>query len=58
MHAGLNFVVVVCGGDDAVSKTAVIPRVSRNFSQKLSQHVQIELLQHHIKFHPDQMKSV
>ena len=51
MHGNVNFV-------DAVSKTAVISLVSINLTQKQSQDVQAELFHHHIKFHPDQMKSV
>ena len=50
MHANAKFW-------HAVSKTAVFPLVSINLIQKKSQGVQLELLQHYIKVHPDQMKS-
>ena len=43
---------------DAVSKTAVIFLISLNLTQKQYQDVQLELLQHHISFHPNQLKSV
>ena len=43
---------------DAVSKTAVIPIVSKNSTHKQSQDVLLELTHHHITFHPDQMRSV
>ena len=48
MHANVNFL-------DTVNKTAL---VSINLSQKQSQDVQLELLNNHIKFHLDQIKSV
>ena len=43
---------------DAVSKTALISLVLINLTQKQSQDVHLELLHRHIKFPPDQMKSV
>ena len=43
---------------DAVSKTAVISFVSYSSTQQQNHNVQLELLQHHINFHPDQLKSV
>ena len=52
MHVKLNFVF------DAVSKTAVISLVSFNFTIKQYHNVQLELLQQHIKLHPDQFKSM
>ena len=51
MHANVKFV-------DAVFKTAVISLVSINLTLPLSQDVKFELIHHHFKFHPDQMKSV
>ena len=41
---------------DAVSKAVVISLVSLNPTQH--QDIQLELLLHHAKFHPDQLKSV
>ena len=38
--------------------TAAIPIFLIDLTQKKSQDVQLELLHHHIKFPPDQMKSV
>ena len=43
---------------DAVNKTAATSLVSLNLIQKQYQDVQLELLQHHIKSYPDQLKSV
>ena len=43
---------------DTVCKTVVISLVSLHFTQKKFQDVQLELLQDHIKFHPDKIKSV
>ena len=37
---------------------AAISLVSINLTKKSPQDVQLELHHHHIKFHPDQMKSV
>ena len=39
-------------------KKAVISLSMVNFTQKLYQDVQLELLQHQIKFHPDQLKRI
>ena len=41
---------------DAVSKTVVISLESINFTQTYYQDVQLELVQHNIKFQPDQLK--
>ena len=43
---------------DTVSKTLIIPFVSLNLIQKHYQGFQLELLKHHVKFDPDQFKSV
>ena len=43
---------------DAVSKTAAISFVYLNVTQKKYQNIQLDLLQLHTKFHPDQLKSV
>ena len=43
---------------NAVCKTAVASHVSINLTKKQSQDVQHQLLHHHIKFLPRQMKSV
>ena len=37
---------------------SVISLLSLNLTQKQYRDVQLELLEHHVKFHPDQMKSV
>ena len=42
----------------AVSKTTDISFISLNVSQKQYQGVQLDLIQHHIKFHTDQLKTV
>ena len=42
----------------AVSKTAIICTVSMNLTKKQSKGVQLELLYHQFKFHPEQMNSV
>ena len=39
---------------DAVCKTAVISLVSVTLTKKKSQDLQLELLHHYIKFHPNQ----
>ena len=41
-----------------VCKTAGISLVSKSLTQKGSHGVQVELLHHHIKLYPDQIKSV
>ena len=43
---------------EAVSKTAVISLLSLNLTQNLYWDVQFDLLQHHIKLHPDLLKNV
>ena len=43
---------------DAVIKIAVISFLSLNVTQKQYRAVQLKLIQHHIKFHPDQLKRV
>ena len=42
---------------DAFRKTALIPLVSTNLSQKWCQYVQFELVHHYITYHPDQKKG-
>ena len=41
-----------------VSETEVICLASLTLTQQYYQDVQLEVLPHHLKFHPDQMKSV
>ena len=41
---------------DAVGKAVAISLVSVNLIQKQYRDIQLELLQRHIKFHPDQLK--
>ena len=50
MHANVNVF-------DAVSKTAVISCISLHLTKKHYQNVQLNLLQHHTKFHSGQLKS-
>ena len=42
---------------DAVSKTAIIFLDNTNFTLKKYQNARFELLQHHIKFHPEKNLS-
>ena len=42
---------------DAVSETAIIS-LALVLTQKEHQDVQLKLFQHHVHFHPDQLKSV
>ena len=51
MHANIEVLY-------AVSKTSVISFVSLNLTQKYNQNVQLKLFQLHIKFHPNQLKSL
>ena len=43
---------------DTLRKTAVISLDSITLTKSYYHDVQVELLQHHIKFHPDELKSV
>ena len=53
MHAN-----VFWGFFNTVGKTAVISLFSLHLAEKYYHHVQLQLLQHNMKFHPDQLKSV
>ena len=62
MHANVEDFVVVAAVVivvyDAVSITAAISLVSLNLTPNWYRDVQLELLQHSIELHPDQLKSV
>ena len=52
MHANVK------GFFNEVNKTAAISLISINLIQMYPQDVQLELLHHNVKLHPDQMKNV